>query len=104
MCNGYSTMTSPILVTGGTGTLRQHVAALLRQGGGDVRVLCHRRREAKAGVELVTGDLATGEGIAAAVEGCDIIVHCAGTGRGDAEMARQLVQAGKARAPHIVYI
>ena len=32
-------MTSPILVTGGTGTLGRQVVSRLREGGHDVRVL-----------------------------------------------------------------
>jgi hypothetical protein len=35
----------------------------------------------------VTGDLATGEGIEAAVEGAEIIVHCAGGSKGDEDKA-----------------
>jgi NAD(P)-dependent dehydrogenase (short-subunit alcohol dehydrogenase family) len=56
-------MTSPILVTGGTGTLGCLVFARLRDAGCDVRVLSRRSRADKDGVQFVTGDLATGEGI-----------------------------------------
>ena len=38
-------MTSPILVTGGTGTLGRHVVPLLREAGRDVRVLSRHGRE-----------------------------------------------------------
>jgi uncharacterized protein YbjT (DUF2867 family) len=58
-----------MLVTGGTGTLGRLVVPRLRDAGGPVRVLSRRGREPGEGVELVTGDLATGEGIDAAVEG-----------------------------------
>ena len=83
----------PILVTGGTGTLGRLVVPRLLDAGCDVRVLSRRTREPRAGVELATGDLATGEGIDAAVEGAEIIVHCAGGPRGDGDKARHLVQA-----------
>ena len=51
------------------------------------------------------GDLTTGKGIEAAVQGVEIIVHCAGSGTGDEEKARNLVQAAsRARARHLLYI
>ena len=53
----------------------------------------------------MTGDLATGEGIDAAVAGAEIIVHCAGSSKGDEDKTRTLVQAAsRAGAPHLVYI
>jgi len=98
-------MTSPILVTGGTGTLGRLVVARLRDAGRDVRVLSRSARVAPAGVELVNGDLTTGEGIDAAVDGVDVIVHCAGGPKGDDDKARHLVRAAsKASSPHLVYI
>jgi uncharacterized protein YbjT (DUF2867 family) len=98
-------MTSPILVTGGTGTLGQHLVPLLRVAACEVRVLSRRSRPAGDGIEFVTGDLATGEGIEAAVEGVKIIVHCAGSSKGDGEKARHLVRAAtQAGMPHLVYI
>ncbi|HEX6418886.1 MAG TPA: NAD-dependent epimerase/dehydratase family protein, partial [Acidimicrobiales bacterium] len=86
-------MESPILVTGGTGTLGQLVVPRLRNAGHDVRVLSRRSREGGEGIEFVTGDLATGEGIDAAAEGTDIVVHCAGSSKGDEDKARHLVKA-----------
>jgi nucleoside-diphosphate-sugar epimerase len=68
-----------ILVTSGTGTLGRLVVAKLRDAGREVRVLTRRSREAGEGVEFLTGDLATGEGIEAAVQSAEIIVHCART-------------------------
>ena len=81
------------LVTGGTGTLGRLVVPRLHDAGCKVRVLSRRSREGGEGVELVTGDLATGEGIEAAVEGAEIIVHCAGSTKGDEEKALNLVRA-----------
>ena len=54
-------MTSPILVTGGTGTLGRLVVRRLRDAGRNVRVLSRRSREAEDGIQFVRGDLATGE-------------------------------------------
>jgi uncharacterized protein YbjT (DUF2867 family) len=98
-------MTSPILLTGGTGTLGRLVVALLRDAGRNVRVLSRRGHDSGAGIEFVTGDLATGEGIDAAVDGVGTIVHCAGGAKGDEDKARNLVRAAsEVGAPHLVFI
>src|SRR5688572_3598368 len=98
-------MASPILVTGGTGTLGRHVVPRLRDAGRDVRVLSRHSREGEEGIEFVAGDLATGEGIDAALEGIEIIVHLAGSAKGDEDKARRLVRtASRAGARHLVYI
>ena len=95
----------PVLVTGGTGTLGRQVVARLRQVGRDVRVLTRRGRPTRDGVEFVTGDLATGEQLDAAVDGVETILHLAGSSKGDADKAGNLVDAvAKSRTPHIVYI
>jgi uncharacterized protein YbjT (DUF2867 family) len=98
-------MTSDILVTGGTGTLGRRVVRRLQDAGRKVRVLSRRSREAGEGIEYVTGDLATGRGIEAAVDGAEIIVHCAGSRKGDDDKARNLVRAAaRAGTRHLVYI
>src|SRR5213083_1641428 len=98
-------MTSPILVTGGTGTLGRRVVPRLRDAGYDVQVLSRRSRQGEDGIEFVSGDLATGEGIEAAVEGAEIIVHCAGSSKGDEDKTLNLVRAAsRAGSPHLVYI
>ena len=97
--------TPRVLVTGGTGTLGRLVVPRVQGAGCGVRVLSRRSLEAGDGVEHVTGDLATGEGIDAAVEGVEIIVHCAGTQKGDGDKARHLVRAAsKGGVRHLVYI
>jgi uncharacterized protein YbjT (DUF2867 family) len=99
------TVNSPALLTGGTGTLGRLVAPLLRDACGTVRVLSRRSHPPGDGVEYVTGDLATGEGIEAAVDGIKTIVHCAGSAKGDEDKTRTLVQAAsRAGAGHLVYI
>jgi len=94
-----------ILVTGGTGTLGRLVVPPLRDADGKVRVLSRRTHEAAAGIEYVTGDLLKDEGIQAAVDGAGIIVHCAGSSKGDEEKVLNLVRAAsRAGARHLVYI
>jgi len=96
-------LTSPVLVTGGTGTLGRLVVARLRDAGRDVRVLSRGHHESAGGVEFVAGDLATGEGIEPAVDGIETIVHCAGSNKGDEDKARTLVRAASGAA-HLVNI
>jgi uncharacterized protein YbjT (DUF2867 family) len=94
-----------MLVTGGTGTLGRLVVPRLRDAGCQVRVLSRRSREAADGPGFVTGDLATGEGIDAAVDGAEVVVHCAGSSKGDEDKALRLVRAAsRAGARHLVYI
>jgi len=101
------TITSPILVTGGTGTLGHHVVRRLHDAGRDVRVLTRRSQEAEDGIEFVTGDLAAGDGLQAVVDGVETIVHLAGSAKGDEDKARNLVQVASRGVPgaqHLVYI
>jgi uncharacterized protein YbjT (DUF2867 family) len=98
-------MTSTILLTGGTGTLGRLVTPLLLDAGVKVRVLSRQSKSAGGDIEFVAGDLATGKGVEAAVDGVGTILHCAGSAKGDEEKARNLVQAAaKAGNPHLVYI
>ena len=98
-------MAAPILVTGGTGTLGRLVVPRLRAAGCEVRVLSRRRQELGEGIEVVTGDLATGEGIDAAVAGAGVVVHCAGSRKGDEVKAGHLVRAASpAGVRHLVFI
>jgi len=99
-------MISPsILVTGGTGTLGRPVVSRLLDADREVRVLSRRGRASQDGPAFVTGDLATGEGLSAAVQGVGTIVHCASNRKGDVEATRNLVRAAaRAASPHLVYI
>ena len=98
-------MTSPILVTGGTGTLGRHVVPRLGDAGCDVRVLSRHRHPPGDGVGFMAGDLATGEGAQSAVAGIGTVVHLAGSAKGDEDKARSLVRAAsRAGVRHLVYI
>jgi uncharacterized protein YbjT (DUF2867 family) len=93
------------LVTGGTGTLGRLVVPRLLAAGYGVRVLSRHRSEAADDIEVMTGDLATGDGIETAVSGTEIIVHCAGSMKGDEEKARHLVRAASQLGTrHLIYI
>lgn len=96
---------SPILVTGGTGTLGRLVVARLRNVGHDLRVFSRGRHASIDGIESLTGDLLANEGIEPAVEGAEIVLHLAGGPKGDDEATRNLVRAAsRAGTRHLVYI
>jgi uncharacterized protein YbjT (DUF2867 family) len=88
-----------ILVTGGTGTVGRIVVDHLTTAGEDVRVLSRgRRRHQRTDVQHVVGDVQTGDGLDAALDGVDTIVHCV-------YPAEHLVAAAKrAGSPHLVYV
>jgi uncharacterized protein YbjT (DUF2867 family) len=92
-------VTNRVLVTGGTGTVGRIVVDRLTTAGKDVRILSRgRRRQQRADVEHVVGDVGTGDGLDAALDGVDTIVHCV-------VPAQQLVAAAKrAGSPHLVYV
>jgi uncharacterized protein YbjT (DUF2867 family) len=97
----------PILVTGGTGTIGRLVVSRLRDAGRPVRVLSRgqRSREGGPGIQFVTADLERGEGIDLAVAGSEIVVHLAGSARGDEVKTQHLVDAAtKAGVRHLVCI
>lgn len=98
-------MTSTILVTGGTGTLGRYVVRRLQGTGRNIRVLSRHSQPSEPGIEHVTADLLKGEGVAPAVKDAPVIIHCAGSAKGDDEATANLVKAAsKAGASHLVYI
>ncbi len=98
-------MTSPILLTGGTGTLGRLVVPRLRDAGYDVRVLSRSNHESQDGVDYLVGDLQSGTGIEPALQGTETVLHLAGGRKGDDEATRNLVRAAsRAGVQHLVYI
>ncbi len=88
------------LVTGGTGTLGRPTVAALRARGHDVRVLSRRD-----GAGHAVGDLATGEGLDAALEGVHTVVHCATSRFRDIHQTEVLVDAAeRAAVDHLVFV
>jgi len=70
-----------ILVTGGTGFIGSHLLERLSSCGIPARCLLRptaRPRKLPPGIEPAPGDLASGEGLAAAVDGVDTVLHLAG--------------------------
>jgi uncharacterized protein YbjT (DUF2867 family) len=97
-------MTSPVLVTGGTGRLGRLVVARLVDAGCDVRVLARHKRDTAPQVTFFTGDLRRGEGIDQPLSGVGTIIHCATSTKGDADATRNLVTAAaRTGTPHLVH-
>lgn len=101
-----------VLVTGATGTLGRATVPALVAAGHDVRALSRSTRSEPGAVVWLRGDLATGDGIAAAVDGTDAVVHLASapykrdyTREVDVEGTRRLTRAVRdARVPHLLYV
>ncbi len=98
-----------VLVTGGTGGLGRRVVDRLQARGDQVRITS-RRADARApdGVAVHAADLRSGRGLAEAVAGVDVVVHCASSPirsqRVEVDGARHLLDAIGAARPHLLYI
>lgn len=79
---GPTTQAGPVTVAvlGGTGTLGRHVVDDLRARGHRVRALSRHSAELPV-------DLGTGRGLAAALDGCDVVVDAANAAAGTAARA-----------------
>jgi nucleoside-diphosphate-sugar epimerase len=74
-------MPHTVLVTGATGFVGSHVAEVLTRRGDRVRALARPGADTKfleqLGVEVVRGDLTDTDALQTAVNGVDVVVHCA---------------------------
>jgi uncharacterized protein YbjT (DUF2867 family) len=108
---GETSMTN-VLVTGGTGRLGSIVVKELTATGYRVRIMSRKPQPPNvlSATEWAQADLETGQGIADAVTGIDVIVHAASspfkhTRQIDVEGTRfMLEQARVAGVAHVVYI
>ena len=88
-----------ILVTGGTGRLGRPTVAALRARGLETRILSRH-----AGPDHAVADLATGEGLAAALVGVDTVVHLATSRSKDLGQTQRLLDAMAGTGAHLVFI
>jgi uncharacterized protein YbjT (DUF2867 family) len=86
-------MTPRILVTGGTGVLGEHVVRRLAELGRDVRVLSRRGGPPAPGVEHAVADLSREPDLTAALAGVEVVLHLAGSAKGDGTKTRALIRA-----------
>jgi uncharacterized protein YbjT (DUF2867 family) len=74
-----------VLITGGTGFVGSHVTRAALTAGHEVRFLARTPEKVKrifppnapSATDIATGDMRDAEAVAAAVSGCDAVVHCA---------------------------
>jgi uncharacterized protein YbjT (DUF2867 family) len=99
-----------VVVTGGTGTLgRVLVPKLLAQGHG-VSVLSRRSApRLPPGAVACLGDVRTGDGVEAAIEGAGVVIHAASSPRRQAREteesgARTVAAAARRTGAHLVYV
>ena len=100
-------MARDVLITGATGTLGHRVVGEATEAGHNVRALSRRSHVGYTGVHWAQGDLLSGEGIDAALDGIDTVIHCAtqGTRGKDVVSANNLISAARrAGTANIIYV
>ena len=100
-------MAREVLVTGATGTLGHRVVGEATEAGHAVRALSRKSHVGYTGVHWAQADLLSGEGIDAALEGIDTVIHCAtqGTRDKDVASAANLISAARrAKTANIIYV
>lgn len=97
------------LVTGGSGTLGQHIVRRLAKTDEETRVLS--RRSAPVGPDgaaWFTGDLTSGHGIGQALDGCSTVIHSAtdpwGRTRDVTQAGNLLSEATRAGVEHVIFV
>ena len=100
-------MAREVLVTGATGTLGRKLVGAATAAGHHVRAMSRRSHVGYTGVHWSQGDLLANTGVDAAVDGVDVVVHCATQGTGDKDVTSTenlITAARKAGVAHIVYV
>lgn len=84
----------PVLVTGGTGFLGEHVCAELTRAGAKVRALARSRSAVldELGVELVRGDVTSADDCARAAAGVGAVFHLAGVVSRDPDDGQRMMR------------
>jgi uncharacterized protein YbjT (DUF2867 family) len=100
-------MARHVLITGATGTLGHRLVGEATEAGHKVRALSRRDHVGYTGVHWAQGDLLSGDGIDAALDGIDTVIHCAtqGTRGKDVVSATTLISAARrAGVDNIIYV
>ena len=100
-------MAREVLITGATGTLGHRVVGEAIEAGHNVRALSRKSHVGYTGVHWAQGDLLSGDGIDAALDGIDTVIHCAtqGTRGKDVVSANNLISAARrAGITNIIYV
>jgi uncharacterized protein YbjT (DUF2867 family) len=100
-------MAREVLVTGATGTLGRKLVGAATAAGHHVRAMSRRSHVGYTGVHWSQGDLLANQGVDAAVDGVDVVVHCATQGTGDKDVTSTgnlITAARNAGVSHIIYV
>ncbi|WP_101952202.1 SDR family oxidoreductase [Mycobacterium sp. 3519A] len=96
-----------VLVTGATGTLGRKLVGAATAAGHQVRAMSRRSHVGYTGVHWAQGDLLTNTAVDAAVDGVNVVVHCATQGTADKDITSTenlITAARKADVDHIIYV
>jgi uncharacterized protein YbjT (DUF2867 family) len=100
-------MAREVLITGATGTLGRKLVGAATAAGHHVRAMSRRSHVGYTGVHWSQADLLDNAGVDAAVDGVDVVVHCATQGTGDKDVTSTghlITAARNAGVSHIVYV
>jgi len=102
-----------ILVTGGSGFIGSHLLNRLSALGRPTRAVVRRKIDAPPGIDVVFGDLDTGEGIEDALRDVTVVIHVAGVTKalrpanyfaGNAATTERLASTAAGRILRFVYV
>src|SRR5687768_12476846 len=82
-------MTQTVLLTGATGYVGGQLLPALRKQGLTVRALARDPRKTDLGVETVRGDVVTGDGLDAALDGVDVAYYLVHSMSGSGDFAER---------------
>jgi uncharacterized protein YbjT (DUF2867 family) len=100
-------MTSNVLITGATGSLGHRAVGEATEAGHRVRALSRKPHVGYTGVHWAQGDLLSGNGIDAALDGIEVVIHCATQATRDKDVvsATNLISAARrAGVRNIIYV
>src|SRR5689334_17435067 len=100
-------MSRHVLVTGATGTLGRKLVGAATEAGHHVRAMSRHSHVGYTGVHWAQGDLLGNTGVDAAVDGVNVVVHCATQGTADKDVTSTenlITAARRAGVDHIVYV
>ncbi|MFG1934478.1 SDR family oxidoreductase [Mycobacterium sp. NPDC048908] len=100
-------MSRHVLVTGATGTLGRKLVGAATEAGHHVRAMSRHSHVGYTGVHWAQGDLLSNTGVDAAVDGVNVVLHCATQGTADKDVTSTenlITAARRAGVDHIVYV
>jgi uncharacterized protein YbjT (DUF2867 family) len=100
-------MSRHVLVTGATGTLGRKLVGAATAAGHQVRAMSRRSHVGYTGVHWSQGDLLNNTDVDAAVDGIDVVLHCATQGTADKDVTSTenlITAARRAAIDHIIYV